>query len=205
MSPTSSIREAQAELVRERVLGAACDLIEAGDELTFTRVARAAAVPERTVYRHFANRQALIAALFEHVNRRIGFDGDPPTTAAETTAMVQRVFPGFDLVAPVVDELLSSPEGRQARLVGLEDRRAAAEAVVRRARADLDDEATRDVAAVVQVLASAAVWRALRDFWDFDGERAARAVTTAIDTLLTSPITPPTTPPTTDPLTDQDA
>jgi hypothetical protein len=35
-------------------------------------------VPERTVYLHFPNRQALIRALFEHVNGRIGFDGDPP-------------------------------------------------------------------------------------------------------------------------------
>ena len=37
--------------------------------------------------------------------------------------MVQRVFPGFDGVAPIVDELLSSPEGRQARLDSIEDRR----------------------------------------------------------------------------------
>ncbi len=185
--PRSSVREAQVELVRERVLGAVCGLIGAGEEITFTRAAVAADVPERTVYRYFPSRQALISALFEHVNRRIGFDGDLPTTAPAMTAMVQRVFPGFDSVAPVVDELLSSPEGRQARLDGIEDRRAAALAVVTSARPGLDQHTARNLAAVVQVLGSAAVWRALRDFWDLDGEQAATAVTIAIDALLTSP------------------
>ena len=182
-----SVREAQAELLRERVLDAVCDVIRAGEEVTFARVAVAAEVPERTVYRHFPNRQALISALFDHVNQRIGFGGELPTTAEAMTAMVQRVFPGFDGVAPIVDELLSSPEGRQARLDSIEDRRRAALAVVANARPDLDHETARDVAAVVQVLGTAAVWRALRDFWDLDGEQAATAVTTAIDALLTTP------------------
>ena len=84
-----------------------------------------------------------------------------------------------------MEELLSSPEGRQARLDALEDRRAAALAVVADARPDLHNDAARDIAAVVQVLGSAAVWRALRDFWNFDGAQAATAVTTAIDVLLT--------------------
>ena len=183
----ATLRDAQTRLLRERVLDAVCDLIQAGEDVTFTKVAAAAEVPERTVYRHFPNRQALINALFAHVNQRIGFDGQLPTTPVEMTAMVQQVFTGFDSVAPVIDELLSSPEGRRARLEAIEHRRAAALAVVAAARPDLDDDSTRNVAAVVQVLGSAAVWRALRDFWDLDGSQAAMAVTTAIDALLTNP------------------
>ena len=100
--------------------------------------------------------------------------------------MVQRVFPGFDGVAPVVDELLSSPEGRRARLDT--DRGPARRSAGRRRRRPPRPRPTtaRDVAAVVQVLGSAAVWRALRDFWDLDGVQAATAVTTAIDALLTT-------------------
>ncbi len=182
-----SVREAQTELLHERVLDAVCDVIRAGDEVTFAKVAATANVPERTVYRHFANRQALVSAVFSHVNRRIGFDGQLPTTAEAMTAMVRRVFPGFDSVAPVVDELLSSTEGRRARLDSIEDRRDAALAVVVSARPDLDAATARDIAAVVQVLGTAAVWGALRDFWDLDGERAAAAVTTAINALLSPP------------------
>jgi AcrR family transcriptional regulator len=185
--PVRTLRDARTDLLRERVLDATCDLIRVGDEVTFAKVATAADVPERTVYRHFPNRQALISALFAHVNQRIGFGGQLPTTQVQMTAMVQQVFPGFDMVAPIVDELLSSPEGRRARLESIEQRRTAARAVVADARPDLDNDAARDIAAVVQVLGSAAVWRALRDFWDLDGAQAATAVTTAIDALLTTP------------------
>ena len=62
------------------------------------------------------NRQSLIAALFEHTNRRIGFDGELPTTPDAMTAMVHQVLSSFDTVAPVIAELLALAEGRQARL-----------------------------------------------------------------------------------------
>ena len=186
----TTVQEAKQAAVRDRVLDAVGDLIAAGDDVTFAKAAAAAGVPERTVYRYFPSREVLIAELFAHVNRRIGFDGAVPTTHADMTAMVQRVFPGFDTVAPVVDELLTSAEGRRARLAHLDDRRAAATAIVAAARPDLDPAAAQHVAAVVQVLGTAAVWRALRDFWDLDGAAAAAAVTTAIDLLLTTPRTP---------------
>jgi AcrR family transcriptional regulator len=182
----TSVQETRAEAVRNRVLDGASELVAAGDELTFARVAVAAGVPERTVYRHFPTRDALIAGLFAHTNRRIGFGGELPATRAEMVAMVRRVFPGFDTVAPIVDELLRTPEGRRARLANLDRRRAAAIAVVGAAQPDLDAATTRRLAAVVQVLGTAAVWQALRDFWGMDGDDAAAAVVTAIDRLLTT-------------------
>ena len=179
--------------MRVRVLDAASDLIEAGEDVTFAKVAAAAAVPERTVYRYFPNRDALIAALFEHTNRRIGFTGELPTTVDEMTAMVERVFPGFDTVAPVVAELLSSPEGRRARIAGADDRRAAAD--VGRARGPPRPRPRRCSARSppsCRCSGPPAVWQALRDFWDMDGDEAAAAVTAAIDSLLTDPTTPTT-------------
>jgi len=189
-----SMAAARAELVRTRVLEAVAGLIAAGDDVTFAKAAAAAGVPERTVYRYFPNRQVLIAGLFEHTNRQVGFDGDLPTTPAAMVAMVQRVFPGFDTVAPVVAELLASPDGRAARLAAAGERRTAALAVVEEARPDLPPDEARRVAAVVQVLGTAATWQALRDFWDLDGTAAAEAVTTALRLLLTDPHPPPPTP-----------
>ncbi|HEU4840906.1 MAG TPA: TetR/AcrR family transcriptional regulator [Ilumatobacteraceae bacterium] len=182
-----SVREAQAAVVRDRVLDAVSGLVAAGDDVTFAKVAAAAGVPERTLYRHFPNREALIAALYEHINRRIGFDGELPTTPAAMTEMVRRVFPGFDSVAPVIAELVASPEGRRARLASVADRQVAALAVVAAARPDLDAATARRVAAVVQALGTAAMWQTLRDFWGMDGTEAAAAATTAIDILLTDP------------------
>ena len=43
------------------------------------------------------------------------------------------------------------------------------------------------ITAVVQVLGTAAVWQALQDVWDMDGDAAVAAVTTVIDVLLTGP------------------
>ena len=42
----------------------------------------------------------------------------------------------------------------------------------------------------MQVLGTAAVWQALRDFWGLDGAAAAAAVTTAIDLLLAAAARP---------------
>jgi AcrR family transcriptional regulator len=182
--PTDSVLDVQAELVRSRVLEGVAELLSEGEELTFARVATAAGVSERTVYRHFANRDALMAAVYSWANERIGFAGAPPTTAAGMTAMVRQVFPGFDTVAPVVDELLTSAEGRRARLADLEARRRAATAVVADAAPTLDATTQRQVAAVVQVLGTAAVWQALRDFWAMDGTEAGDAVAAVIDLLL---------------------
>ncbi len=40
---------------------------------------------------------------------------------------------------------------------------------------------------MVQVLGTAAVWQALRDFWAMDGAEAGDAVATVIDLLLAPP------------------
>ncbi len=183
MTP-APLADARADLVRRRVMDGVARVLEAGDELTFARIARAADVPERTVYRHFPNRDALMAAVFTWTNERIGFGGDPPTTGAAMTAMVRRVFPGFDAVRPVVEELLATPEGRRARLAALDERRAAADAVVADAAPGLPAARRRELAAGGQGRGSAATWQALRDFWDMDGTTAAAAVSTAIDLLL---------------------
>jgi AcrR family transcriptional regulator len=181
---TKTLHDDKAELVRERVLRAVAELLTEGDELTFARIARAAEVSERTVYRHFPNREALMAAVYGWANEQIGFAGNLPTDPAEMETMVRRVFPGFDTLAPVMDELLTSAEGRQARLTGLDARRSAAEELVEGARADLRPEQRRQLAAVVQVLGTASVWQALRDFWGWDGATAADAVALALGLLL---------------------
>jgi len=181
---TESLREARAELVRERVLEGVAAVLAAGDDLTFAKVARAAEVPERTVYRHFPTREALLAAVFDWANRRIGFDGKAPADRGEIADLVQRAFPGFDEIAPVIRELLVAPEGLLARLSSKDERQAAAVALVEGEAPGLDPADTRRVAAAVQLLTAAATWQALRHYWDMDGDEAARTATLAIDLIL---------------------
>ena len=54
-----------AAIVRDRVMEGVARLLAAGDDLTFAKVAAEAAVPERTVYRHFPTREAFLADLPE--------------------------------------------------------------------------------------------------------------------------------------------
>ena len=159
-------------------------LLAEGEDLTFAKVAKAADVPERTVYRHFPTREALLTAVLEWANRRLGFTGDRPVDAAGLVELVRQAFTGFDDIAPIVRELLVAPEGRLARLSDNERRRESAVAVVRHEAPGLDRTTTRRVAATVQLLSSAATWQTLRDYWEMDGPEAAETAALAIELVL---------------------
>jgi AcrR family transcriptional regulator len=179
-----SLHEARAAVVRERVLDGVAALLAAGDDLTFAKVAKTANVPERTVYRHFPTREALLAAVFDWANRRIGFQGELPSDGDTAIELVRRVFPGFHEIAPVIRELLASPQGLLARLSDNDKRRRAAVAAIRHEAPGLDRTSTRRVAATVQLLTTAATWQTLRDYWDMDGNEAAETVALAIELIL---------------------
>jgi AcrR family transcriptional regulator len=178
------LSEARQAVVHQRVLEAVAGLLAAGEDLTFARVARAAEVPERTVYRHFPTKEALYTAVFEWANTRLGFAGRRPATGAELAASVRRSFIGFDELAPVIRQLLVAPEGLWARLSANEDRQEAALALARREAPGLDDVSERRLAAALQLLTSAASWQTLRDYWQVDGAEAAETSALAIELLL---------------------
>ena len=159
-------------------------VLSRGDDLTYANVAAAAAVPERTLYRHFPTREALLTAVFHWANERIGFRGELPANEAELSALVRRVFPGFDTLAPVIRELLIAPEGRLARLASKPERQRASIDLVRREVQGLDRTAARQVAAVLQLLTAASTWQTLRDYWDMSGAEAAETAALAIELLL---------------------
>lgn len=181
----ATLADDRVDLVRRRTLDGVFAVLRRGEPLTYAAVAQAAGVGERTLYRHFPTREALLAAVFEWANERIGFGGAYPVDAAELSALVRRAFPGFDALAPVIEELLLTPEGRQARLASKPERQRAALALVRHEAHGLERSAERRAAAVVQLLSTAATWQSLRDYWDMDGEEAAETATLAIELLLT--------------------
>jgi AcrR family transcriptional regulator len=63
-----TLRHDQANAVRERILAATVEVIEAGEEPTMRSVAQAAGVSERTMYRYYPSRDDLFAAV-AHVLR----------------------------------------------------------------------------------------------------------------------------------------
>jgi AcrR family transcriptional regulator len=184
MSERATLQQAKADVVRIRVVEAVASLLEAGRPLTFKDVAQEAGVPERTVYRHFPTRTALLGAVFEWTNERIGYDGPRPTTEAGVVALVRQAFRSFDAQAPVVRQMLIEPDGRRARLADVADRRRSAFELVRNEAPGLDRATHERVAAAIQVLTVAATWQSLQEYWDLDGSDAAETSALAIELLL---------------------
>ena len=142
----------ETDVVRARVIDGVVSLLDAGRSLTFKDVALEAGVPERTVYRYFPTRAALLAAVFEWTNEQIGYRGPRPTTQDQLVALVRQAFRGFDGHAPVVRQMLIEPDGRGARLADVAERRRAAIELVRHEVPGLDRSTRERVAAAIQVM-----------------------------------------------------
>lgn len=178
------LSDAKVAVVRDRVLEGVVLVLRSGEDLTFANVARSAGVPERTIYRYFPNREALLTALFQWTNARLGFEEKRPDDAANLLEFVRVVFAGFDELAPIIHELLVAPEGRVARLSVNSARKRAALHLVGREAPELDAASRRRVAAVVQLLTSAAAWQSLREYWGMNGAEAAEAAALGLELIL---------------------
>jgi AcrR family transcriptional regulator len=178
------VQQTRTDAVRERAMEGLADVLDAGRPLTFKEVAAASGIPERTLYRYFPTREELLAGAYAWANRRIGFEGAPPTDASGATDLVRRAFPGFDDIAGVVRELLAAPEGLAARVADRPARQRAATALVRREVPGLGRAEQRRLAAAIQVLTTASTWQALRDHWEMDGAEAGETAANAIALLL---------------------
>ncbi len=180
----ATLQDARSNLVRERVLDGVFEVLAAGEDLTFAKVAKAAGVPERTIYRHFPSKEALHAAIWSWANERMGFTGPFPTDEAGYVALVRTAHPGFERLAPVIRELLASKDGLAVRLTANDQRRQSARAAVRSSAPGLNPADEQRVAAALQLLTSAATWQTLHDYWDMDGEEAGETAALAIELLL---------------------
>src|SRR5689334_12738480 len=84
MTPPSSshpnARERQREETREQILRAVARQLEAGqmDDLSFAEVARDAGVGERTVYRHFPTKEALLGAFWSWMQTQAQLERPKP-------------------------------------------------------------------------------------------------------------------------------
>jgi AcrR family transcriptional regulator len=102
-----SIRDAQADAVRERIVGAALAVIASGREPTMRSVAAAAGISERTIYRYYASLDALREAFLPELRKRAS--ARLPDTAAELLDYARALFTTFDANQALVRALVRSP------------------------------------------------------------------------------------------------
>jgi AcrR family transcriptional regulator len=186
MAYRSGLRRAQKEATRQRILDALAQVMAAGvAELSIPAVARAAKVAVPTVYRHFPNKRALLAALAPHVEKKSGAgeipDPDSLESLAESTYLL---FERLEEMDDVTRAAMASRLGKKLRQEAMIERRRAL--VARALRAELKPLRRADrekLVNVVLVLWSSASLRAFKDYLRLDPRAAADHVAWAIRVL----------------------
>ncbi len=123
----SELRSQQAEETRARILDAALRVIAEG--LAFVSVpgvARQAGVSVPTVYRHFATKHDLLAAVYPHVIRRAGLDEAAlPRSMDELRHGLREHFERIDSLGDLTRAVMASPASDDVRRLNIPRRLAA--------------------------------------------------------------------------------
>jgi len=181
----TSLRAEYKEQTRVRIVDSAIELVgESGEEpLTIAAVAERAGVTERTVYRHFETRDALIRAVWRRMQSRVASEGFP-RTAESLLRSPRKLFPRFDEMGELIRASIHSRAGIDIRMHSNPERTSALLASVRDALPGLDEAALRRRAAIAQLINSAQGWDVLTRFWGMSGEEAGEAASEALAILI---------------------
>jgi AcrR family transcriptional regulator len=178
-----SLRADQVELTRRRLLGGAVAVLRRGGELSFSRVAKAARLPERTAYRHFKTAEGLERAVWHFVLARFANDRHPESFAAYSEH-VAAAFARFSADAGLVRAILHSRQGLRLRRVDDDARCAALRRIVETTAGAASARERAQLSAVLRVLYSAPAWEILTELTGLSAAEAADAVTFAAQRML---------------------
>src|SRR3954471_6626744 len=184
-SYSSPLRERQTAATRSVILGALAAELPAGsvEDFSVARLAQRAGVSERTIYRHFPTREALLDGLSEWYNERVA--DFPDDVAADAIApTIARVFADFDTHESLARAVLASPGGREMRQRARAARLARLDAALAPVLERADPERAAGARALIFALCSAHTWQSMRDEGRLDGAAAGRAVARAIQLIL---------------------
>jgi AcrR family transcriptional regulator len=181
----TSLRDHYREETRIRILDAAIAELSVGEleSLTMAGVAARAGVTERTVFRHFPSRDALISAVLPRMQMRVGSKGFPQSADA-LIGMPLSLFPEFDKEEGLVRASTFSAAGREVRLAANAERQKAMRACVRDAFPGIGEPELTRLAAIAQLIDSAFGWAVMKEFWGLDGAEAGLAASEALAVLL---------------------
>lgn len=187
-SYNSPIREEQSRKTREAILQALLALMqEAGgpDEISMEAIAQQAKVQRRTVFRHFASKDELLAAFWPWLNQNIGASIAPETTRNVIDGP-RKTFPLFDRHEPAIRAALHSRTGREMRAGTIPMRRASFSDALGPVLSALPAEKARTVQALAHLLYSASAWETLKDYGGLTGVQAGEAASWALETILSA-------------------
>lgn len=181
----SPLRERQVQQTRDDILDALVAMLanRGVDEVTTKELARAAGVSERTVYRHYPDRRALVEAL---TSRFLDSGEWAPTTPVELERLPAAA---TDLMAVLEAH---HAEAQAEALLNADPRRFAGQTsshteefrqLIERSLPQLEAGEQRSLAAVLRVLFSAQTWLRMRAESGIDGDLSGPIVAWAIEVL----------------------
>jgi AcrR family transcriptional regulator len=178
---SASLREDQAQAVRRRILDAALVVIEGGGEPTMRSVATAAQIAERTIYRYFATRDELQAALVPDLRARAS--APMPASMSELERYARDLFTRFDENPRLVRALVTGPWAQEHFSRTRRANLAALQALVDEAFPGATASDRRSAAASLRVPLSGAGWLYLMHC-GFDREAAIDHVHWLVRTVV---------------------
>jgi AcrR family transcriptional regulator len=180
-----SLRDQHHELTRELILRSVADHLETGEppEITVPDVAAAAGVSVRTVYRHFASREELIAAAADWISERV-LTTPFPQTVDEFAANWAAGAKSFDAHPNLVRAMAISRAGNMVRSARRARRLEGMRQALRDVSGNLPTADQRRAEAIFGYLINMLAWVTMRDENGFSGEQTGEAVGWAIQVLL---------------------
>jgi AcrR family transcriptional regulator len=182
---SSPLRQARALETRERILAAVAAHMRRDQHADFTldTIARDAGVERRTLFRHFATREALLEAFWVWINERVTAR-TLPASLDELLAAPRETFARFDDEDLVIRASLHTQAGRAMRMAAIPARRQAFRDALHDATRGASAADRRRLEAAAHALYSASAWEAMRDYAGITGAEAGDAAAWALAILV---------------------
>ena len=185
MAPGSSLRERQADVIREAILDALAGRLDHDDPdaVAMSQVAADAGISLRTLYRYFPTREAMFDAVGDYVVGRLGLP--PQIEGADDISRVFLESATRGAQSPqLVRAMLWTRLGRRARSPHRHRRVASISAALTEVTSHLPPAEARRRAGAIVYLCSLPAWITVSEECELSAEDARRGIAWAIDTLV---------------------
>lgn len=191
-SYNSPLRERQTQQTRLMLLQAAAEEIVANGSsgMTMSAIAERAGVSERTVYRHFPDRQALIDGLTEWVDSQIAellgrnFEEIEDFDLNGLIDQAHRVFVTMEEIGLPAEAMVIASQPGESKAERHVRRNRMFEQLFELELTDIDEKVRREVFAVTRVLFGSHTWYTMTRELGLTADQAGEAVSMTIRNLL---------------------